>query len=100
MPPEKVRPPAANRGAEDEAPDGGLSCATLLASTGIEAACAAYVVLLVNPTGKYVRRVYLSLHSSQAALRRAQERGQPAHLVLCRLTPEPSHDLAAGQWSE
>ena len=52
--------------------------------SGIEAACTAFVVVLITPRDKYVRRVYLSLHSAQAALLRAVDRGQPAELVLCR----------------
>jgi hypothetical protein len=34
-----------------------------------------------------VRKPYLSLHSAQAALQRAQERGQQCYLVLCRVEP-------------
>jgi hypothetical protein len=47
----------------------------------------AYLVVLVTPRDKILRRPYLSLHSAQAALQRAQKRGQQAALVLCRLTP-------------
>jgi hypothetical protein len=53
----------------------------------ILAAASAYVVILVTPTGRHLRKPYLSLHSAQQALQRAQDRGQPAHLVLCRLEP-------------
>jgi hypothetical protein len=35
----------------------------------------------------------MSLHSAEAALRRAQDRGQPAYLVLCRLEPIMIADL-------
>ena len=65
----------------------------------ILAAASAYVVILVTPTGKHVRRPYLSLHSAQQALHRAQERGQAAHLVLCKLEPVTIADLDVGGWS-
>jgi hypothetical protein len=60
------------------------------------------VVLLITPRDKYSRRVYLSLHSAQLALQRAYDRGQIAHLILCRLTPVAVADLADldGEWSE
>lgn len=47
----------------------------------------AYVVVACTPTGRYSRRVYLSLHSATKAVARAHDRGQPAELVLCRLVP-------------
>ena len=87
MPPEKVRPPAGNQGAQEKAPADGLSAATLLASADIQTACTLHLVLLVSRSGKFVRKPYLSLHSAQAALQRAQERGQECHLVLCRVEP-------------
>jgi hypothetical protein len=52
------------------------------------------VVLLVTPRDKILRRPYLSLHSAQQALQRAQKRGQQAHLVLAKLTPVAVADLA------
>jgi hypothetical protein len=55
--------------------------------TDIESACSAYVVLLITPRDKILRKPYLSLHSEQQALQRAQDRGQAAYLVLCRLEP-------------
>jgi hypothetical protein len=33
----------------------------------------------------YVRKPYMSLHSAQQALQRAQDRGQQAHLVTADL---------------
>lgn len=48
----------------------------------------AYAVLVVTPRGRYQRRLYLSLHSADAAMRRARERGQEAACVLVRLVPE------------
>jgi hypothetical protein len=59
----------------------------------ISAACAAYVVLLITPRGKILRKPYLSLHSAQHALQRAQKRGQDAFLVLCKLMPAGIADL-------
>jgi hypothetical protein len=58
-----------------------------LAGDDATAHCQAYVVLLINPAGKYLRRVYLSLHSATAAVQRAQAKGQPVRLVLCKLSP-------------
>ena len=59
----------------------------------VRAACEAYAVVVVTeqPDGelRYARRIYLSLHSSQKALKRAVQRGQRAELVLCRLPPLP-----------
>jgi hypothetical protein len=62
----------------------------------ISAACAAYVVLLITPRGKILRKPYLSLHSAQQALQRAHDRGQQAHLVLCWLEPVGVADLDLG----
>jgi hypothetical protein len=62
-------------------------------ASSLTAACTAYVVVLITPRGKYLRRVFLSLHSAEQAMRRAHDRGQPAHLVLCRLTPMIVADL-------
>ncbi len=59
----------------------------------IEGACSVYIVLLVSPRGTFVKRPYMSLHFAQAGLRRAQDRGQEAHLVLAKLTPVAVADL-------
>jgi hypothetical protein len=48
---------------------------------------AAYVVVVVSPYGQPRRRVYLSLHHATQAVQRAHAKGQPAHMVLCRLVP-------------
>jgi hypothetical protein len=53
----------------------------------IEALCAGFVVVLHTPADQYRRRVYLSLHSAEKALARAQARGQRCWLVLCELRP-------------
>jgi hypothetical protein len=61
---------------------------TILPPTAdIASACQAYAVLLLTPAGKYRRRVFLSLHSATAAVQRAQDKGQPVRMVLCRLHP-------------
>ena len=67
--------------------------------TDTESACAAYVVLLFTPAGKYRRRVFLSLHSATAAVQRAKAKGQPAHMVLCRLQPVTA-DLELASWGD
>ena len=65
----------------------------------IASACESFVVLVYTPTGKYRRRVYLSLHSATAAVRRAQDKGQPVRMVLARLTPVAADLDLGGQWS-
>jgi hypothetical protein len=87
MPGNEVRPPAGNRRAEEKTPDDGLSGPTVLASTDIESASSAYEVLLITTTGKYLRRCRVSFRSAAAAVHRATEKGQPAHVVLCKLKP-------------
>jgi hypothetical protein len=54
----------------------------------------AYLVLLLGRNGNHLRKPYLSLHSAQQALERAHDRGQIAHLILCRLMPVAVADLA------
>lgn len=45
-------------------------------------------VLVVQPTdGRYRRRVFLSIEPAWQAARRAEDRGQRADVVLCRLVP-------------
>jgi hypothetical protein len=72
---------------KNQHPAGISASPTLPPAADITALCQAYVVLLVGRSGNYVRKPYVSLHSAQQALQRAQDRGQHAHLVLCRLTP-------------
>jgi hypothetical protein len=73
------------RGGSETSTDG---VAPILEPTAdIQAVYPLYLVLLVSRNGKWLRKPYLSLHSAQAALHRAEERGQNAALVLCRLTP-------------
>ena len=92
MRPNEVPPGGQPRGAEEKAPDDGLSGATLPFAADITDA---YIVVLITPRDKILRRPYLSLHSAQQALQRARKRGQPAELVLCRLVPVAA-DLAGG----
>jgi hypothetical protein len=65
----------------------------------IESACQAYAVLLLTPAGKYRRRVFLSLHSATAAVQRAQDKGQPARMVLCKLVPVAADLDLGGRWA-
>lgn len=53
----------------------------------VRAVCEAYVVLVQTTDEKMRRRVMLSLHSAEKAVRRAELRGHSAELVLCRLIP-------------
>jgi hypothetical protein len=77
-------------------PSTDLAAASVTQAADVEAACTAYVVILVTPRDKLLRKPYLSLHSAQQALRRAQDRGQAAHLVLCKLEPVTVADLDLG----
>jgi len=55
-----------------------------------------YLVLLTNRCDRRIRRPFLSLHSAQAALKRARDNGLECHLILCRLEPitvNPDLDL-------
>jgi hypothetical protein len=99
MPPDKVRPPAGNRRAEEKAPGDGLSDVIVAESTDNESACEAFVVLVITPAGRYWRRVFLSLHSATAAVRRARAKGQPVRMVLCRLVPVAAALDLTGEWS-
>jgi hypothetical protein len=97
-PPNQVRRPRPHQ--ETRPAEGPTTDTPSVPSTAdIAAACQAYAVLLLTPAGKYRRRVFLSLHSATAAVQRAQDKGQRAHLVLCRLVPvAPDLDLG-GEWS-
>jgi hypothetical protein len=70
---------------EGDRPD--AAATTQLNTDSLLAVCDIYVVLLVGRSGNYLRKPYLSLHSAQQALARAQDRGQECHLVLARLVP-------------
>lgn len=52
-----------------------------------EAVDGALVVVVTTPAGRYRRRVYLSLRAAEAAVDRAERRGQVARIVLCSLLP-------------
>lgn len=47
----------------------------------------ALVVLVEDRTGRYRRRLYLSLRSAERAVARANARGADARAILCRITP-------------
>jgi hypothetical protein len=99
----KTNPGAADSAEVNENPSdalGGFSSAILPQATDIESACEAYAVLLITSTGKYRRRIYLSLHSATAAIQRAQDKGQPVRMVLCRLVPVAADPDLDGLWSE
>jgi hypothetical protein len=89
--------PAAGDLAPSVAPSGPLPVLAPL-DVDIASACTAYMVLLVSHNGRYLRKPYLSLRSAQQALQRANDRGQQAWLVLCRLEPITA-DLELGEWS-
>jgi hypothetical protein len=81
----KHNPPGGESQGADKSYDG--SGSSIPSPANIEAACTAYVVLLIIPRDTILRKPYMSLHSAQQALQRAQDRGQLAHLVLCKLEP-------------
>jgi hypothetical protein len=98
MPPNQVRRPRPHpetRPAEGPTTDR----PSLPPETDIAMACQAYAVLLLTPAGKYRRRVFLSLHSATAAVRRAQDKGQPVHMVLCSWTPVAADLDLGGEWT-
>ena len=64
-------------------------------SNVLAALCEAFVVVVEAPGEKYVRRVFLSLHSTSATVQRAQARGRAARMVLCKLVP-----VQGGEWSQ
>ena len=101
MPPPNAEPAPWLKGRLNENPDewsGRVLAAIISPPPDITSACEAYVVLLINPAGKYVRRVYLSLHSATAAVQRAQDKGQQCALVLCRLVPVAADFELASRW--
>ena len=96
-----MSPPGGRRGRplDQESPPTDPTAASVTPSADIGAACEAFVVLLITPAGKYLRRVYLSLHSATAAVQQAQDKGQPARIVLCRLVPVAADLDIGGEWS-
>lgn len=54
-----------------------------------EAIAHAHAVLVSTPSGKYARRLYLSLHAADKAMERARARGQEAACVMVELVPVP-----------
>lgn len=53
----------------------------------LRARAAGYAVLVENPSGKYRRRLFLTLASAQRAKDRATARGQYAAILLVRIVP-------------
>jgi hypothetical protein len=47
----------------------------------------AYCVIVISPYGNPRRRIYLTLNHATAAVKRAEGRGLPVRMVLCRLVP-------------
>lgn len=54
-----------------------------------EAIAHAHAVLVSTPSGKYARRLFLSLHAADKAMQRARDRGQTAACVMVELVPVP-----------
>jgi hypothetical protein len=77
----KAQPPRRRLPGGDKSYDGSDSSLSAAADND------AFVVVVVSPLGNPRRRVYLSLSHATKALQRAQKRGAPASMVLCRLVP-------------
>ena len=79
---------------DESAPKGAHESATtdLTVTAGTDSAREArrrvsgYVVVVRNG-GRWTRAIYLSLHSANQAVERAQARGASPHLVLVQLVP-------------
>ena len=52
----------------------------------------ALAVLVEDKTGRYRRRLYLSLRAAERAVERANARGADARVILCRLSPIEAGD--------
>ena len=91
MPPdrEEVRQPSQIDGPEFQT---ACSPQTIPVAIQFSPSCAdAYVVVVVTPAGRHLRRAFLSMSGGEKAYNRALEAGQPAAMILCHLTPvEPS----------
>lgn len=64
---------------------------TATAPNGMAATLSGYAVVVTvpaDPEPRTRRRLYLSLHSAQKAVQRAEARGLDAQLVLVRMVPE------------
>ena len=81
---ERQSRPEANRAAKDVSDDTGT-----ITLTDPQALAHGHAVLVSTPSGRWSRRLYLSLHSADKAMQRAQDRGQVAHCVLVELVPVP-----------
>jgi hypothetical protein len=47
----------------------------------------AFVVVVATPAGRHLRRAFLSMSGAEKAYHRAIASGQPASMILCRITP-------------
>lgn len=65
----------------------------------LQNAVEAFVVVVLTPEGKHRRRIYISLQNASRAVERAWAKGQPARMILCRVTPVPGA-LVNGSWSQ
>lgn len=57
------------------------------AEDALEFIAGAYVAIVTTTHGHHRRRVFLSLHSAEKAIRRARAAGHTADIVLCELRP-------------
>lgn len=71
-----------------------------LSASDIAASIPAYALLVMTPTQRVTRRLFLSLHAAVKAAERAQKRGSEAHLEMVRVVPysvgAELHGLEAG----
>lgn len=67
---------------------------TIALDQAIAAHCDAYAVLVETTEGRYRRRLMLSLHSAEKAVRRAEAAGHQAQMILVRITPVTGGDFS------
>lgn len=82
---EEVRPQAGHLEATESATATGSTSSLLELSDSV--ANLAYVVIVSTSDDRARRRPYLSLHSAERAVERAESRGHAAALHLCQLIP-------------
>jgi len=87
--PERQDPPDGEiRGAKSVCHDSSI-LPEITGLLSVHAIAHCHAVLVSTPNGRWSRRLYLSLHSADKAMRRAKDRGQAAQCVLVELVPVP-----------
>lgn len=76
--PRNTKPPGADQGGDASGWD-----------DADESLADAYCVIVISRYGNPRRRIYLTLNHATAAVKRAEDRGLPVRMILCRLVPRP-----------